>query len=106
LFAKQRGIFKLSRKTPGGNNALRQPSLIIKTLFKICSLIKKQLKRKNRTKTASSGSSRNSSFPSFSDQSSDTEQVYSRDDDEKEEKKSCRSTPGAKAKLSTSRSAE
>lgn len=59
---------------------------------------KETIKEKNRTKTASSGSSRNSSSPCFSDQSGDTEKVDSSSDydDEKEEENSHHSTPGAK----------
>lgn len=54
------------------------------------------VKQKNRTETASSGSSGNSSSPCFSDQSSDIEHINSSDDDDNEEENSRRSTPGPK----------
>ena len=66
-------------------------------------LEKETVKEKDRPKTASCGSSRNSSSPCFSDQSGDTEKVYSSsdydddlDDDVVKGEENSHSTPGAK----------
>lgn len=65
--------------------------------------MRKKVKEKDRPKTASCGSSRNSSSPCFSDQSGDTEKVYSSsdydddlDDDVVKGEENSHSTPGAK----------
>lgn len=65
--------------------------------------MRKKVKEKDRPKTASCGSSRNSSSPCFSDQSGDTEKIYSSsdydddlDDDVVKGEENSHSTPGAK----------